>query len=324
MPLCPVNVAGPGLADPDTARADLSRALRTADRAAPVIVLIHGYKHSPYIPAHDPHGHILSLAPRKCWKAVSWPRLLGLGAGGGLVDRSAVGRGGTGPEPVCIALGWEGRGTIWQAYRRASAAGEALAAIVRQIRAERPGADVSVLAHSLGARVALSALPRLDPGSLGRAVLLAGAEMQSRAGSALDTPAGRALEVLNVSSGENALFDRALGWLVAPHLPGDRALGAGLGPAAGAPRRVDLRIDDEAHRAALADLGHAIPAADRRVCHWSVYLRPGLFDLYRAVLTGTLPLARLAAALPALEPPRPAEPMPWPADPLPLPRGEAS
>jgi hypothetical protein len=180
---------------------------------------------------------------------------------------------------------------------------------------------VQVLAHSLGARVALAALPSLEPGAIGRAVLLAAAETRGRAARWLDCPAGRAAEIVNVTSRENALFDGLLEWLVAPHCWGERALGRGFG--ARSPRWVDLAIDDDRVRAALAALGYAIPAADRRVCHWSVYLRPGLFDVYRAILSGALPLTRLRAALPqAAE--TDARPEPFSLPPLPLPRGETS
>jgi hypothetical protein len=317
MPLLKVNIDGQRIADGAATEAALDAALDAAPGGlgpdTPVIVLIHGYKHSPFCPARDPHTHILSLAPRACRKAVSWPGLLGLGDGG------------DGPEPLCIALGWNARGTLWQAYARAAQAGSALADLSAWVRARRPGTPLHVLAHSLGARVALSALPHMAPGAMGRAVLLAAAEMHRPAAAFLGSPAGRMTEVLNVTSRENAVFDRMLEWLVAPHVLGDRALGAAhvrararLGhPAA---RWLDMAIDDSATRAALAALGIAVGPPDRRVCHWSVYLRPGLFDLYRPLLTGALPFARLRALLPT---PAVAEARPGPAlapGVLPIPR----
>ena len=279
MPLCQVNLVGEGLATPKATRAALAAALSALPARAPVIVLIHGYKFSPWVTAHDPHNHILSMDPRPHWKAVSWPRRLGLGDTGG-------------PEPLCIAVGWEARGTLWQAYDRAAETGRGLAALVDLIRTLRPGTVVQVLAHSLGVRVALAALPHLEAGSMGRAILLAGAEMRSRAARALECPAGQAAEFLNVSSRENDLFDSMLEWMVAPDAWGERALGRGFGSDAPAFWR-DLRIDDPAHLAALAGMGFRVPAADRRFCHWSVYLRRGLFDVYRAVLSDGLPLDRL-------------------------------
>ena len=309
MPLCQVNIAGDRLAAPEAAREVLAAALRGQPPEAPVVVLLHGYKFSPSVAAHDPHTHILSLDPRPCRRAVSWPRRLGLGQPGG-------------PEPLCLAVGWEARGTLWQAYGRAAAAGAGLAELVGLVRALRPGTSVQALAHSLGARVVLSALPHLEPGTMGRAVLLAAAEMRNRAARALDTPAGRALEVLNVASRENELYDALLEWMIAPHVWGDRALGRGFGRRAG-PRRLDLRIDDAGHRAALAGLGFAIPGADRRFCHWSVYLRPGLFELYRAILAGAVRLEGLAGALPPPATER-SRLLQRPGAPLPLPRERAS
>ncbi|WP_158547448.1 alpha/beta hydrolase [Rhodovulum sp. 12E13] len=310
MPLCQVNIEGTGLADPADTRARLARALAEAHPQAPVIVLVHGYKFSPTIAAHDPHTHILSLDPRPSWKAVSWPRRLGLSEAGGA-------------EPVCIGVGWEARGTLWQAYGRAKEAGAGLAALIRLVAALRPGCQVQALAHSLGARVVLSALPHLPRGAMGRAVLLAAAEMRGRVGDALTTEAGHALDLVNVTSRENELFDTLLEWLVAPHARGDRALGRGMGPLAG-PGRLDLRIDDDGHRAALAALGFRIPRADRRFCHWSVYLRSGLFDVYRAVLTGALPAERLAPLLPVAQAPARSRLGQRIARPLPFGAGEAS
>lgn len=284
MPLCAVNLDGRDLADPAQTEAHLAAALATLPRPAPVIVLIHGYKFSPRTALHTPHRHILSLEPRRRRTAISWPAQLGVGCG-------------EATEPLCIALGWEARGSLWRAYREARRAGSGLATLVRLIRRLRPGQPVDLLAHSLGARVALSALPHLPSGALRRAILLAPAEMRSRAADNLDCAAGRALEVLHVASRENAVFDRMLEWLVAPHRPGDRALGAG-GPRLTA-RWTDVRIDDPRHLSALHALGHAIPHPDQRICHWSVYRRQGLFPLYRAILCGSLRLSRLAAVLPS-------------------------
>lgn len=288
MPLIAVNIDGDRLADPGRARDELARAAAAgADGGQQTVhLLLHGYKFSPRRERHSPHVHIFGLAPVRCRKAVSWPRALGVGSGP--------------DEPLVIGVGWEARGTLWRAYGEARRAGRGLAALIALVRETLPGAEVSVLAHSLGGRVALSALPDLAPGALARAVLMVPAEMRRVAEARLDTPAGRRLEVLHVASGENAPFDRALEWLIAPHRPGDRALGDLAAGSLGAvhPRWADLSIDCAESRAALARFGHAIPEPDRRVCHWSAYRREGLLTLYRAVLTGELPIQALRSALP--------------------------
>lgn len=309
MPLLQVNATGETLA-PASAEAPLGHALDAALAGvpghSPVVVLLHGYKFSPSNPDHSPHDHILSLAPeRDCWKAVSWPRALGFsGAPAG--------------EGLCIAFGWEARGTIWQAYAEAQRAGRALAALVGEIRTRRPGRPVHILAHSLGARVALSAMPHLEEGALGRIVLMTPAEFASRAEAALDTPAARAAQILNVTSRENDLYDFLLETLVAPQRPRDRALGHGLGDAR--PGWVDIQIDHTETLVALRRLGFDVAPPARRVCHWSPYIRPGMFDLYAALIRGALPFEMLRAALPEgrsrrwsrlLAPPRPARPLPF-------------
>jgi pimeloyl-ACP methyl ester carboxylesterase len=297
MPLVKVNAAGdrPVLDGQGDLDDTLARALAKLPEGAPVMVLIHGYKFSPARPHSNPHDHILSLTPRPdCWKALSWPRALGFGTG-------------QAKEGLCVAFGWEARGSIWGAWERAAAAGVALADLLARLRAAG-GPAAGVIGHSLGARVALSALPGLAPGDIGRMVLLAAAEFQGTARALAGTPAGRAAEIVNVTSRENALFDRLLEWCVPAPRPGERALGAGLPEA---PRNwLDLTLDAGGTREALAALGHPIPVSDRRICHWSTYLRPGVFDLYAALLRApeALPLALLRSQSAPAAPRRDATP----------------
>jgi len=246
---------------------------------APVVVMIHGYRFAPGIAGHCPHGHILSMnPPRGDRKATSWPRHLGLTGGNGLA----------------IALGWEARGSVQGAYRRAAAAGLALSALVACIRHLDPDRQVDVIGHSLGARVALQALPHARPGDFRRMILLAAAETRRPARAALDTPAGRCVEIVNVTTRENDLFDFALEWLVG--LGTDTALGQGTGRAL--PNWLDLQIDQPETLAVLDRLGYRLPPPPARICHWSPYMRPGIFALYRAMMDGSLPLPVLRAALP--------------------------
>jgi len=310
MSLLAVNASGttPALAgadaDAEALAPALSRHLAALPPRAPVVVLVHGYSFSPRVDRHDPHRHILSLTPDPdCWKAVSWPRHLGFGRSPG--------------QGLAIAFGWEARGTLWRAGVEALRAGRALARLVALIRRLRPGAPVDLVGHSLGARVALSALPRLEPGDVGRIVLMAGAEFRRRARAAMDSPAGRTAEVLNVTSRENDPFDLCVELLLGAG--SGRTLGHGLG------RRqsnwLDLQIDDPASLAALRRLGFRVAAPAVLVCHWSPYLRPGLFPLYRAMLhdRARWPLGLLAAALPATQAPRWSRLLGRPSLPPPLP-----
>ncbi|MCZ0961902.1 alpha/beta hydrolase [Paracoccus benzoatiresistens] len=261
----------------------LTRALGALPGHAPVILMIHGYRYSPAAPRCDPHRHILSLDPdRADRRALSWPRALGFGAGAE-------------DEGLAIAFGWEARGMLGQAYARAGDAGRQVAALASAV-ADRAGRPVAVIAHSLGARVALQALHGADPGSIGRIVLLAGAEFRDTAAAALDSPAGRRAEVLNVTSRENDLFDYGMElWL-------DRgrrqALGFGLERPAG--NWLDVQIDDQATLAALESLGFPVERRPLRLSHWTPYLRRGLFDFYRTALAQpwALSLPMLRARLP--------------------------
>ncbi|ASP22800.1 hypothetical protein ANTHELSMS3_04196 [Antarctobacter heliothermus] len=250
--------------------------------SGPVTIMVHGYKYQPGHPIHCPHGTLMSPEPRNGdWKIVSWPERLGLHGQRG--------------QGLAISFGWRARGSIWAAHRRAEAAGHALAALVREIRQYAPTRRINVVAHSLGARVALTAI-RVGPcGAITRAVLLAAAEYGEIASQTLDSPSGRLTEVLNVTTRENDLYDFMLECLVPPQRRGDRMLGHG---GLRHPRLVTLQLDDTRSLAALRHAGFPIAAPERLICHWSPYLRKGVFPLYRAVLTGAMPLDRLRALLP--------------------------
>ncbi len=211
-------------------------------------------------------------------KATSWPRQLGL----------------TGDNGMAIGFGWKARGSVQGAYRRAAAAGRALADLAGLVRQIDPARQVDVIGHSLGARVALQALPHARPGDFRRMILLAAAETRRPARAAMDSPAGRAVDVVNITTRENDLFDFALEWLVG--FGTDTALGQG--PGRPLPNWLDLQIDRKATLDVLDRLGHALPPPPARICHWSPYMRPGIFRFYRAVLDGAIPLPQLRDALP--------------------------
>ena len=257
---------------------------RAADLPAgrPIVVMIHGYRFSPRIPEASPHRHILSLAPDPAaQRAMSWPRALGFTENG--------------DEGLAVAFGWHARGGLRAAYARAAGAGAELAALVDALvlAARRP---VAMIGHSLGARVALAAMQRAAPGSVGRVVLLSAAELQGRAEAAIASPAGMLAEVVNVTSRENDPYDLGLELILSGGR--QRALGFGLGQ----PRRnwVDLQIDDPDTLDSLRRLGFSIEGRASRACHWSPYLRAGLFAVWRTVLCqpAALPLPLLAMARP--------------------------
>lgn len=268
-------------------RGDLATRLARLAPNAPVVAMVHGYRFAPDAGQHCPFGHIFALDPvgqggqmkgRRDKTLVSWPRHLGLGGAAGLA----------------IAFGWPARGWIGQVAARAAAAGAGLAALAAAIADIDPARRLDVIGHSLGARAALSALPHAKAGHLRRLILLAGAETRSPALRALRSPAGQAAQIVNVTTRENDLFDFLYEWGVAGGR--DTAIGQGLGCAL--PNWVDLQLDAPRNLALLARMGFALPTPPARICHWSPYIRPGIFALYRALLDGQLCLNDLSASLP--------------------------
>ena len=299
MPILHVNARGasPHLASGGLGQKALSDAVKASIGAAPVLIMLHGYRYSPSKPHLDPHNFILQDG-----HADGWPQQMGYGA--------AM------PDPgLCVAFGWEAGGTIWRAHSEARRAGLALATLIQQLSHLGAG-PVNIMAHSLGARVALGALPDLAAGMIDRMILMTGAELRSTAEAALMTPAGISAQVLNVISRENDIFDFLYEWLLVPHRPGARTLGAGLA----LPHCVTAQIDNQDHLAGLRRLGFPIPTATRRVCHWSSYTRPGLFPLYRQFFAASdaLDLADLRAVLPITLSQRWSRLMPRPLQPAPF------
>jgi len=266
--------------------------------------MIHGYKFTPGHEYACPHEHILALKPsRTTWKAKSWPRGLGFGTG----DPR---------EGVAVAFGWQARGTIWQAYKRAETAGLCLSDLITMIRQIAPHRTVHMLAHSLGARVVLRSLPHLKPGAVGRAILLNGAEFGTFARVAADSPAGRAAEIINITTRENDLFDFLLERLIRAPEVGDRSVAQTL------PLRsntLTIQLDHPTTLAALAKVGVDIDPGRAQVCHWSAYLRPGLLEFYRTLLRspGSPDLSKLRAMLPDVPDPRWSKVLAWPSIRLP-------
>ncbi|MGB8813031.1 MAG: alpha/beta fold hydrolase [Paracoccaceae bacterium] len=283
----------------------VAAALANLPPDTPIVVMIHGYRFSPGSGIDCPHQHIFALTPNpRAHRAISWPRHLGFGT-----DRA---------QGLCIAFGWQAKGSLWGAYRRAQNAATALAALIALLRSKAPGRRVDIIAHSLGARVALQALHHIAPGDAGRLILLAPAEFRHAASAAMATPAAQMAEVISVTSRENDVFDFILEFLLA----GGFYPGLGHGLAAPRANWTDLQLDHAQTVTALANLGFRLPAARARFCHWSPYSRPGVFALYRALLSGDLALPTLRAALPPAAERRWARFLPG-AQPLPLPANQA-
>ncbi len=287
MPLLQINAPA---TDAPNSPIDLQGAAAPlAAGRGPIVIMVHGYRFAPGRGEDCPHHHILSLAPSvRDPRAVSWPRGLGLAQG----------------QPIrAIAFGWQAMGPVRRAWNNAAGAGQALAGLIEALHRIAPHRPVQAMAHSMGARVILSALETVRAPGPRRVLLMNPATYQSQARHALAAQNGRKTEVISVTSGENDLFDLMLETLVPAPCRLDRSLGAGL---SGQDRFVTLRLDDPRALAALARLGHDIAPPAARICHWSPYLRLGVFDLYRALLWSPdrLPLDLLRSKLPQDQPPR--------------------
>ncbi|MEM9013013.1 MAG: alpha/beta hydrolase [Pseudomonadota bacterium] len=267
----------------------LERRLAAVGPDDPVVVLVHGFRFAPAPDggigaARDPHRLLYALTPdRTCWKLASWPG--GLGFGAGQAPGLCIGFAWPGHAPHPAALLAERRTGLAVAYDRAGAAGACLAQLLNAVAACRPGRPIDMLAHSLGARVALAALPYLEAPAawaLGRMILLGAAEFAGVAAERLARlPSGASPEIYNVTARANDLYD----WLFERAAPGDRrdrALGHGL---VCPPRGwIDLQLDHPTVRRSLAMRGVDIAPPRRRICHWSFYAAPGAMELYARIL----------------------------------------
>lgn len=251
----------------------------------PIIIMLHGYKFFPGHPVYCPHNHILSLkrAPQYS-RAFSWPLALGLHKN----DVSG------------LAFGWPARGSLQSAFDRAQQAGYDLGLVISQLKKIAPQRPIHIIAHSLGVRVAIAALELLAFDSVDRIIAIAGAEFYCAVMNALEKPAGKSAEFINIASRENNLFDFLLQKLILPDHAGDIAMGRKI------PKQenfTSLWIDNPKVLDALRHAGFPIAPPRQRICHWSGYIRPGIFDFYAACLccSPTIPTDRIKKIASALD-----------------------
>ncbi len=284
MPMIRINAEGPGAVLHRSSRLVECVLQQTQDIRGPVIIMTHGYKYRPDNSATCPHRHILALRPRALPDySPSWPQHLGFGSG--FTD-----------EGLAVAFGWNARGPLWTAQRRAQSAGRVLADVINRLHRLNPDRPIHFIGHSMGVELAIEALHHICPGALKRFISMTGATYRARVLAALASEAGRRSELINITSRENDLFDFLYEQLVQPPQPGDRSVGAGID----AENAVTLQIDCNTTLAHLSHMIAPIGHSQRRVCHWSSYTRPGALRVYNALLREPqrLSLAALRHGLP--------------------------
>jgi hypothetical protein len=233
----------------------LGAALERLPQGAPLVVVTHGLRHSPFGAALDPHAGVLGYGAGAAGRrrTRSWMRRLHLGPGQAL-------------EGHGLAFGWAGHGDVWGAMARARAAGAALARVALAVRRRRPDLDVALMTHSLGARVALEAMRLCPRPAFDRLLLLAPADTRAHASAALRAPGAAGARIVAVQARENRPFDAGLALACARPV-------LSRGPEH--PAWTDLVLP---------------PAAPLPLpCHWSSYLRPGLWPAYRRWLRAGAP-----------------------------------
>ncbi|MEQ6202640.1 hypothetical protein ABMC88_06250 [Sulfitobacter sp. HNIBRBA2951] len=267
MPLLRINAAVQGLCLHGSAQPVASALSQRLAGRDPVVVMVHGYKYSPFVADHCPHARL--------FHAQGWP------AGLGVFDGSQS----------AIAFGWHARGGLRTAHSHALERAVRLAELVRALRGRGP---VHLITHSLGATLVLAALPYLNEGDVARIVVLNGAAHLGLARHALATPCGQAATLFHVTSRENRFYDLGFEAIVA----GSGTMGRGLQ----ARNTVEIQISCAQTLAGLRGLGYDIAPPQHRVCHWSSYKRPGVMALNAALLNGALDLPQLRAIKPQVAP----------------------
>ena len=265
-------------------------------KSQPLVVMVHGYKFDPFDPnSENPNDFLYHFDPERVvsdrWKRpASWP--LGLG----FRERDPYGVHG-----LCVGFSWascpkQRMGAFCRAYGEAAEAGRALLRTLEILAEAYPSRDIDIFVHSLGARVALTALrvaaKRGRPDILeriGKVLLLGPAELVSVARDTMEAidraaPARRP-QIYSVVARENDFFD-VLVERFAPKIEGVTPICVGShGMGEDYEGWLDLQLDSPALIDWLAARGVVIGGGPpRRVCHWGVYNRPGALDFYADIL----------------------------------------
>ena len=202
-----------------TALAEVTRHFEALEIApeGPLCVLIHGFRYEPRAGGIDnPH--------RECLSPEGWPARLGLSERGtavafGWASDPAYRTGGW-RDWVARATGSRDGGWYASAYRRAPVAADGLALTLTALSRVHPDREIDLLAHSLGARVALRALRRMARGHreeraalarTGRVLLLHAAPHWADASRSLRAMAeadAHRPQVLNLIAGRDAVLRR--------------------------------------------------------------------------------------------------------------------
>lgn len=272
--------AGPVAAGGGGIEAGLRHGLGRAREAAPIVVLVHGYKFDAARGDADPHRSLYAFRPlAESGRIRSWPAGLGFSDDGG-------------ESGLCIGYAWPSRppplresligrcSGFRSVYERAGRYGARLAEVLTLLQRLAPERPVDVLAHSLGARVALAALPHLTEPP-GRLVLLGAAEFGERARAFL-AGAPRTPEVYNIVQRSNDIYDTLFALFAPRSGRGDRPVGQGLGSPH--PGWLDLELDRPDLTQWINAQGIPLAPSPRGPCHWSFYTRAGALAVYEAIL----------------------------------------